>query len=139
MCIRDRNNILILALLFFSLLFIGSKYINKTEGLVNINSVVLSEKVTNKEDLFVYIGRDSCQECTKFKPILIETLKKINKDIYYYNTEVEREENEKVMNDLIKILNVKVVPTVIHLKDGTIQDKIVGNHTENKLREFFQN
>ncbi|MCL1879232.1 MAG: thioredoxin family protein [Actinomycetia bacterium] len=64
----------------------------------------------------VYVGRDSCPECSIFKPMLIEVAQEDNVPVLYYNTEKDR--NNDGFDQKIETLRVGPVPTL----------KIVGNN-----------
>lgn len=126
------------SLILFSFFYLIFNNNNSSVNFIELNNTSLEDKINNKEDFTVYIGKPTCQECTEFEPILKNVLDDIDKEIYYYNTDNAREDNEDLMIDLLETLNVKVVPTIINLNNGSIQDKIVGSYPESDLKEFLQ-
>lgn len=131
----------ILILLSICLMLFSSFYLingdNSSSKLIEVDNKKLTNYLNNKEDLWIYVGRSTCEECAEFEPTLKETLKDMNQQIYYYDTDNAREDNEQTMIDLVKSLDVKVVPTIVHLKNGTVQDKIVGLQTETEVKQFL--
>lgn len=113
------------------------KGINNSSTLVELNNEKLSDYINKEDDVWVYVGRPSCEECSEFQPKLENVLKDIDQQLYYYDTDHAREEDEQEMIKLIKTLNVKTVPTIVHLKNDTVQDKFIGDHTEKEIRDLL--
>ncbi|QDQ02834.1 thioredoxin family protein [Lysinibacillus fusiformis] len=79
-----------------------------------------------KESMWVYIGRPTCEECVSFTPVLQEVLKENNEQIYYYNTDEVGKENTQEMIAMLDKLEVKVMPTIIRINKGEVLKKAVG-------------
>lgn len=135
----SRKKLLIsLSLILVSFLYLTINSKTDYSSFIELNNKTLADKVNTSEELMVYVGRETCQECVQFEPTLKEVLSDMDKQIYYYNTDHAKEDNEQLMNDLIETLKIKVVPTIVNLKDGSIQDKLVGKHSKSEIKQFFQ-
>lgn len=83
-------------------------------------------KSKNTDVQYVYIGRDSCPTCNTVYPILCSISKEKDLSIMYYSTEEDREKRPQKMYELLKKIEVKSVPTVIGVTNGTIKEKYDG-------------
>lgn len=61
-----------------------------TPKLASTNIDTINQLLKNKQDLILYLGKDSCQACQKITPILIEVSQQLNLDFLnkYNITEV---------------------------------------------------
>lgn len=119
----------------YVIFYMGS---SKASGsLISINSQELKTNIKDKEDMWIYIGRPTCQECEKFSPVLKEFLKENKKSIYYYNTDKATKENKQEMISLLEELEIKLVPTIIHLKEGKIIKSSVGYQNKTSLEKLL--
>lgn len=107
-------------------------------SLTSLDSQKLEKYIKEKENIWVYIGRPTCDECKRFSPVLKEFLKENNKQIYYYNTDKERKENEQEMINQLNKLGVKTVPTMINLKKGKVINTIVGFQDKVSLEKLLK-
>lgn len=107
-------------------------------SLISLDSQEIQNYKKDKENMWVYIGRPTCEECKRFTPILQEVIKENNETIYYYNTDKAREANEEEMINVLKKLEVKIVPTIIHLKNGEIIKKAGGYQDKSSLEKLLK-
>lgn len=139
---KKKNKIIIvLGLLFLSIIggfTIYSKTQDTSSPLIAINSQKLISNLDMKKDIWIYIGRPTCEECKKFAPVLEETFREKQQKIYYYNTDSERNTNEEDMLGVIDRLNVQIVPTVIHLKGGEVVKESIGYKDKKNLEKVFE-
>lgn len=119
------------------MLFIYVESSKASGSLISLDSQEIEEHIKNKENLWIYIGRPTCPECEKLSPVLKEVLEENNKHVYYYNTDEARKENEQEMITLLEKLEVKLVPTIIHLKEGEIIKTSVGYQDKTSLEKLL--
>ena len=84
---------------------------SESYGLVPINSTNWSNIISDNEKTFVYVGRESCEQCSTFKPMLETTIEDNKIKFYYFDTDV----NEKVKDEIIKRYNIIAVPSIVVL------------------------
>lgn len=81
--------------------------------LVPLNTTNWTNITDENETAFVYVGRESCEQCSKFKPML-ETMAKEHKiTIYYFDTDV----NKDIKDEIIQRYNIIAVPSIVVLTD----------------------
>ena len=89
------------------------------EAMTYVKKIPLSEvqeKINNKEDFILYIGRESCPYCQKFAPKLAVAIQKTNQTVYYLdNDSKERKDITAFAHDM----NVKTVPNLSTFKKGS--------------------
>ena len=81
---------------------------SESYGLVPINSTNWSNIISDNEKTFVYVGRESCEQCSTFKPMLETTIEDNKIKFYYFDTDV----NENVKDEIIKRYNIIAVPSI---------------------------
>ena len=119
-----KNYFILIICVIVTVVFIN--YINKkgsNVGLVSITQEEISTLISNEEDAIIYVGRETCPDCKKVKPILLEELEKSNKSLYYFDTTSEGEELYKY-RQFYNSLGVQSVPTIIVIKSGSIEKNI---------------
>ncbi|WP_002144581.1 thioredoxin family protein [Bacillus cereus] len=116
--------------------FFGQK--NAEKSLVEVSNQELVQLLKSKENFSLYIGRPTCPQCKELEPILKDLLKESDKEIYYYNVDDARTENEAEMKRLIKSLGVTVVPTIEYIENGNVVDKIVGLQKKQEIKNFLK-
>ena len=89
------------------------------EAMTYVKKIPLSkvqEKINNKEDFILYIGRESCPYCQKFAPKLAVAIQKTNQTVYYLdNDSKERKDITSFAHDM----NIKTVPNLSSFKKGS--------------------
>lgn len=124
MRLRKTHYFILIICIIFTVIFIN--YINKKGtdvGLVSITQEEISTLISNKEDAVIYVGRETCPDCKKVKPILLEELEDNNKSLYYFDTTAEGEELYNY-RQFYNSLGVQSVPTIIVIKSGLIEKNI---------------
>lgn len=109
----------------------------KNELLINIDQTELNQKISNKEQFFVYIGRDTCPDCRAFMPKLKDILSNDNKSIFYYNTEVPASKKQEI-RDYLQKFNVKSIPAILFINDGKVID-LYDCQDEKQINNFIKN
>ncbi|MGG3279568.1 thioredoxin family protein [Paenibacillus solani] len=94
----------------------------------HLNSLTISNfenKVSDKEDFIVYIGRPDCGDCQLFEPQFIKLINNHKfEDIWYLNVKKFREENPEKWNYFKEQYEFSQTPAIIHFSNGSIQDLI---------------
>lgn len=117
---------------------VHSKSKNTESVFISLNSQDFSSSLNEKKDIWVYIGRSTCEECRDFSPVLERVLKENKKQVYYYDIDLEREKDEIEMLEILDILDIKVVPAVIHLEEGKITKESVGYQNKEEVEKLFE-
>lgn len=68
----------------------------------------------NNSPTLVYLGRDSCNKCIEFKPLLKDFLEENKLQAYYFDTSL----NKGNTNNIVKKYNVFAVPSIVVLKNN---------------------
>lgn len=89
----------------------------------------------NNSPTFVYVGRDSCDECAEFRPMLEKFLMDNHIKAYYFDTSINKENTETI----IKKYNIIGVPTIIVLKNNDYYIIMDENHQNmlNQIKSAF--
>lgn len=103
-----------------------------------LTSEELQNNLTEKRSGIVYIGRPTCPSCQKFEAKLKKISKNYDAKIQYYNTDKARKNNEQQLDKLLSTLNIKSIPTIIHIKDGVVNEKISEKISDEQLIDFFK-
>ncbi|OPA79249.1 hypothetical protein BVG16_09150 [Paenibacillus selenitireducens] len=87
----------------------------------------------------VYIGRPTCPVCREFQPKVEKVSKATGTEVFYYNTDLARQENETTLNQMMEKLQVQAVPTVIYFSEGKEVDRLQeGEYTQEGFEQFLQ-
>lgn len=76
------------------------------------------EKIQNKENFYLYVGRPTCHYCAKFSPILEEAITHTQVIVYYLNT--DNEVLAEAQNFVAKE-EIQTVPHLAYYRDGQRQ------------------
>lgn len=71
-----------------------------------------------KDDIYIYVGRESCPWCCKLMPVLYEFLEENNFEMYYIDST-----DTDISNDIKSFReknNIEYVPSIIYLKNDKI-------------------
>ena len=108
-------------------------YVDRPSGLAEISYEQVMEKMTSGADFILYIGRPDCRDCQKFHPIVEEyTGTEDASGLYYMNIKEFRDksraenasdEDVRFYKELTERFDIKWVPSVYHIVDGTISSK----------------
>lgn len=101
---------------------------------ININFDELLKKYNNGEKLNVFIGKDNCPTCIRFKSVVSDFTMKGNVVIYFLNTNALTEEQ---FSELEKIVIVKYVPTFVIFDNKNILFNFVGYKSYEELKEII--
>lgn len=75
---------------------------------------------------YIYVGRESCSDCTTVYPRICAISHRENLPIFYYNTESDRESQPEKMHILFNHLKVDSVPMIIKLQNGNVVERYDG-------------
>ncbi|KPG70132.1 hypothetical protein [Enterococcus sp. RIT-PI-f] len=109
-------------------LFIEGKLING-----NLKDNIEYFESYHEEEYFIYFGRNNCQYCQEFLPILSDYLLNFNeKQVFYYDTN----KNLEIKEEIINMFQLEFVPTLIKINGNS---KIKYNDEKDDLKDFFGN
>lgn len=95
-----------------------------------ITPKVLDEKLTNKEDIFVYFYSPVCSFCLETTPILVPLAEELDVDVKKMNLyEFEKEKST---------YDIDGVPTLVYYENGEEVDRVNGAQPEEMFRAFFE-
>lgn len=129
---------------------ISLAFINTSRNSSNNNAVQYETfKSINSDEVFsllddsenentLYVGRETCPHCSTFAPKLIEAIKQENVLVYYYDTSVARADNVDKLNELMEILNVKSVPALLKIKNGTVEMRLSDYKNLDAIVDFIK-
>ena len=86
------------------------------------------EAVMAEEVAYLYFGRDTCQYCRKFEPLMNEAIQETGTEVYKYDT--DKHKNDKNFQDIIAANEVVTVPKLVRLEKGIITDFVDHTHTQ---------
>ncbi len=85
--------------------------------LLPIDTLKLENKINNESaEFFIYIGRPTCPFCKMFQPNLEKAISDKHSIVYYYNTDDHK--TDELFQKILDELDVKSVPTLLHIKNG---------------------
>ena len=90
------------------------------EAMTYVKKIRLSEvkdKINNKENFILYIGRESCPYCQKFAPKLAVAIQKTNQTVYYLDN--DSKERKDITTSFAHDMNIKTVPNLSSFKKGS--------------------
>lgn len=92
----------------------------------SINYLELSEIISKQKNKIIFIGRTTCPNCRIFLPILYRIARDNSFQIYYFNTDENKEDQAK---DLLSSLSIKSIPLLIQSTgDGLYKQMKVYNN-----------
>lgn len=77
----------------------------------------------------IFFSANWCTACQAMKPTIEQVSKQLGVELAKIDTDYDVSLTQKY--------NVKSVPTLVLLKDGQEIKRLVGNQSENKLKEFI--
>ena len=101
---------------------------------ININFDELLKKYDNGEKLNVFIGKDNCPTCIRFKSVVSDFALKENVVIYFLNTNALTEEQ---FEKLERIVIVEYVPTFVIFDNKNILFNFVGYKSYDELKDVI--
>lgn len=89
----------------------------------------LAEKIASGEETIAYFFSPICTHCQKFTPKLMPIAKKMGVEIDQLNV--------YEFEDAWETYAIEATPTLVVFKDGIEVDRMVGDVTEDEVRNFF--
>ncbi|WP_182102739.1 thioredoxin family protein [Niallia taxi] len=89
----------------------------------------LREKLSNREDLFVYFYSPTCPHCQKATPKVVKVAKELGVDVYKFNL-LEFEEGWDTYG-------IPGTPILAAISNGQEISRFSGDATEDEFRQFF--
>lgn len=108
------------------------KFLSK-EYLVEIKYNEVIKKVNNGDTFVLLLSQTTCSHCAEYKPKLSRVAKKYKVTIYYLETDLLKEKEEK---EIKKHFNYSGTPTTVFVVDGyekTAANRINGDASEDKI------
>lgn len=111
-----------------------TKIDEEDKDLIEISKDDLIEKISESEEVWVYVGRPNCKDCQEYYPRLHEYLEKTEKDILYLNTHVKTSQKEDIVTFLAEN-GVDEVPAIMHWIDSEVE-KVYDMQNEKDIQLF---
>ena len=108
------------------------KFLSK-EYLVEIKYNEVIKKVNNGDTFVLLLSQTTCSHCAEYKPKLSRVAKKYKVTIYYLETDLLKEKEDK---EIKKHFNYSGTPTTVFVVDGyekTAANRINGDASEDKI------
>ena len=107
----------LIIIIFFIILFFNNKY--QKNSLIDLSIDEFNNIKSPNEITLIYLGRDSCNQCIEFKPMLEKFLIENNKFAYYVNFDISSDDFEmnNKKNQIIKKYNIISVPSILILEN----------------------
>lgn len=104
-----------------------------------INLEQLVERIKDKEETLVFLGRETCPYCVKFVPVLNESLSLLKIPLYYVDASTISYSSD-TYNEFSDLATgyTNAYPTLIYIKNGKVVDGIVGYTEYNKVKNFYE-
>ncbi|MDO5026561.1 MAG: thioredoxin family protein [Tissierellia bacterium] len=127
---KKRNLLILLVALLMILAACGANATDSSKGYTEkdydqsvkafkkVDIKELNEKVDNKDDFVVYLGRKTCPFCLKLVPDLEDIMKELGQDTYYLDVE----ETNKEMDAFFDKYNLEYVPSLLVFKQGQAEE-----------------
>lgn len=99
----------------------------------------LVERIKDKEETLVFLGRETCPYCVKFVPVLNESLSLLKIPVYYVDASTISYSSD-TYNEFSDLATgyTNAYPTLIYIKNGKVVDGIVGYTEYNKVKNFYE-
>lgn len=124
--------IIIVCLVILTGAIIADKKLSK-EYLVEIKYNEVIKKINNKDTFVLLLSQTTCSHCADYKPKLSRVAKKYKVSVYYLETDLLNEKEEK---EIKKHFSFSGTPTTVFVIDGdekTAATRINGDASEEKI------
>lgn len=91
------------------------------------------EEIKKQEDAVVYFTAEWCQPCKQLKPHYAKVAV-IDSESMYYLVDVD-----KISSEYLNEYNIKGVPQIFKMNNGTITQKVEGRTSADILKELGKN
>lgn len=100
----------------------------------NITSSTAFEKISNKEDLVIFVGKSVCPFCVKFAPKIANVAKELGQKVYFVDSN-NYEDNE--LPSFREKYNIVTVPGLLVAKNDEVRVFCDSSKTEEFIKEFI--
>lgn len=137
---KAKKRVIIIGIICFVILvgcFIADMVLSK-EYLVEIKYSEVMKKVKDEDTFILLLSQTTCSHCAEFKPKLKRVSNKYKVYVYYLETDLLTEKEDK---ELKKLFNYNGTPTtifVIYGEEKTAATRINGDADEKKIISKFK-
>ena len=117
------------------LIIIKIIFIKKPEYKIDINNETWFQKYDSNEEFITLIYRNGCYKCEEYLEILSAISKKHKKPIYYYNTSIINETEEKNIWNVTKATGT---PSLVLVKNGKVESILIGSKNSEEVINFLK-
>ncbi len=117
------------------LIFIKIIFIKKPEYKIDINNETWFQKFNSNEEFVTLIYRNGCYKCEEYLEILSTISKKYKKPIYYYNTSLINETEDKNIWNVTKATGT---PSLVIVKNGNVENILIGSKSSEEVINFLK-
>lgn len=96
----------------------------------------VSEKITNQENLILFIGRATCPYCRLFAPKLAQVAKDNHLKIAFLDS--DNFQDWEAIEDLRRIYQVRTVPGLLVANQGKVRVVCNSQLTQSEILEFIE-
>ena len=138
---KNRRKRIIILIIICVFLLIGVIIVDKKlskEYLLEIKYDEVIKKVDKKDTFVLLLSQTTCSHCAEYKPKLSRISKKYKVMVYYLETDLLKEKEEK---EIKKLFNYSGTPTTVFVIKGyekTAATRINGDATEEKIISKFK-
>lgn len=104
-------------------------------NMVPVSKRDLNNMIDSKQSFLVYVGRPNCIDCQDFYPKFEKRIQDYGIKIYYFNTEV-KVSKKKEMQEYVKSMGIKKIPSILEIKYGKIVTAYDGQ-SERDMKRFY--
>ena len=108
---------------------------NEFKILKEINDIQLNSYLKSEKNLVVVFTITSCSHCLTFKPRIDNVAYNNNLKVYYIELDTL---DTNVWDELREKYSISGTPTTVYFKNGTKIDSIVGDQSEENIKQFFK-
>lgn len=131
-------SIIIISLVISTLIFYFNTTSRNHYQLISIQSIQeLSDIIQSNHTAYIYFGRPTCPDCADFVPILEKELRLAKTNVYYFNTDIFK--NEPEYENVINTFDIIWIPALYETKSGDITNtfdlKFERNPNEKSISE----
>lgn len=99
-------------------------------NLISTDENQIVSMMNQQDDFLLYVGRDSCPDCQNFYPDFENEVLNSDSTVFTYDTEVPASKKSE-MREFIHSLGIEEIPSVIVIKNGSVENVMVGIGKEN--------
>jgi|GEM_PF-3482139 len=109
---------------------------SQTEYFVSISNEQIINIISEDKYNIIYIARPTCPKCAIVEPLFIEIAQANRVTVYYFNTDIAREQNNDKMTQILEMYEVRMVPTILYTRNGEILYLYDTLNTEDIVENF---